>query len=586
MAKRPFPVVWILHEWWDEDMIQKQLEMRNNKGMTATTVKKALSVASHIVFVCEAQRVLYGPTAPSSVIYVGVPAPAAEDIPDRAAFGIDEQIFTFLNLGIVCPRKNQVWAVQLFKEFAGDRQNLRLKVVGARYTRQYEIDYLNEVKRAIDGDSRIELLDVTSQVDQFYKSCDCLLFTSTNEVTPMVISEAMSYGLPIISTDIAGIPEMITHGVEGYLCKAGETEKAVNYMQILCDDKERALEMGEAGKRRFSATFDLNKMVADYRQLLFNVAPPVILIDMDNSLVDWDAGFKKHWAGRCSIDREKSFFMANCVEPEFFNDVSLVDHAQGFFLNLPPMEGGIDAVHEMASMGLNVFIVTSAIMTSPFSAQEKIEWVRKYFGNLLLNKMIMLEDKTKAKGDILIDDKPLDELAPGGKHTSATWKQVVFDQPYNRNTNIPRITHWNEWKEIILPLLGSTDAGDPNPYEFEYGTPIDELTDFGRTARSGSTDAYDMRMQLLAQSAAVPIGGPLGFRRSEMFLDRLGTDGLRNDTDVDNNRKERTRTNLETAEKLLLALTGDTDELQLFRESYSKWKQGGTKRPGENNNVS
>ena len=198
----------------------------------------------------------------------------------------------------------------------------------------------------------------------------------------------------------------------------------------------------------------------------------------------------------------------------------------------------------------------------------------------------MLEDKTKAKGDILIDDKPLDELAPGGKHTSATWKQVVFDQPYNRNTNIPRITHWNEWKEIILPLLGSTDAGDPNPYEFEYGTPIDELTDFGRTARSGSTDAYDMRMQLLAQSAAVPIGGPLGFRRSEMFLDRLGTDGLRNDTDVDNNRKERTRTNLETAEKLLLALTGDTDELQLFRESYSKWKQGGTKRPGENNNVS
>ena len=112
MAKRPFPVVWILHEWWDEDMIQKQLEMRNNKGMTAATVKKALSVASHIVFVCEAQRVLYGPSAPSSVIYVGVPAPAAEDIPDRAAFGVDEQVFTFLNLQLAIRQLMHQYRIQ------------------------------------------------------------------------------------------------------------------------------------------------------------------------------------------------------------------------------------------------------------------------------------------------------------------------------------------------------------------------------------------------------------------------------------------------------------------------------------------
>ena len=137
---------------------------------------------------------------------------------------------------------------------------MRLKVVGARYTRQYEIDYVEEVKRVIDGDPRIELLDVTSQVDQFYKTCDCLLFTSTNEVTPMVISEAMSYGLPIISTNIAGIPEMINHGVEGFLCSAGETEKALEYMAIIEGDAERSLEMGEAGKRRFAENFDLNVM--------------------------------------------------------------------------------------------------------------------------------------------------------------------------------------------------------------------------------------------------------------------------------------------------------------------------------------
>ena len=65
----------------------------------------------------------------------------------------------------------------------------RLVIVGARYTRPYEISYLNEVKEAIalgQCSHLIELHDVTDDVDQFYKEADCLLVTSLNEVTPMV----------------------------------------------------------------------------------------------------------------------------------------------------------------------------------------------------------------------------------------------------------------------------------------------------------------------------------------------------------------------------------------------------------------
>ena len=75
----------------------------------------------------------------------------------------------------------------------------------SRYTRQYEIGYIDEVIEAVSGDPRIQLYEVTTDVDQYYSIADVLLFTSVNEVTPMVISEAMSYGIPIISTNIAGI---------------------------------------------------------------------------------------------------------------------------------------------------------------------------------------------------------------------------------------------------------------------------------------------------------------------------------------------------------------------------------------------
>ena len=69
--------------------------------------------------------------------------------------------------------------------------------MGARYIRQYEIDYVDKVKKIVGGDSRIELHDVTNDVDRFYRQADALLFTSLNEVTPMVIAEAC--GRPLLT---------------------------------------------------------------------------------------------------------------------------------------------------------------------------------------------------------------------------------------------------------------------------------------------------------------------------------------------------------------------------------------------------
>ena len=77
-------------------------------------------------------------------------------------------------------------------------------IVGARETRVYEAQYLQRLRKAIAGDPRIQLFDVTDDVDEFFRQADCLVLTSLNEVTPMVISEAMSWSLPIISTNIAG----------------------------------------------------------------------------------------------------------------------------------------------------------------------------------------------------------------------------------------------------------------------------------------------------------------------------------------------------------------------------------------------
>jgi glycosyltransferase involved in cell wall biosynthesis len=150
MALRPHPTIWIIHEWWDDEMIRENLAIRNIGGMTVDMVKRAMRDATRVVFVCEKQMRLYSPSAPSSVIYVGVPAPVGKDSRTRKSPGqecptpIPRYTFNILSLGIICPRKNQVWAVKVFKEFAQARDNVRLQIVGARFEIFYitsPIDY-------------------------------------------------------------------------------------------------------------------------------------------------------------------------------------------------------------------------------------------------------------------------------------------------------------------------------------------------------------------------------------------------------------------------------------------------------------
>lgn len=406
MSQRPHPVIWILHEWWDDEMIKENLRIRNYQGLTLNTVKHAMSVAAMVVCVCESQRKLYSPTAPSTVIFVGVPDPIPRQTasmldftPDEAAtdmlrdLSLPSRPFTFLCLGIICPRKNQIWTAQIFQKFAKDKQNVRLQIVGARYTRLYEIEYLQKLREVVGDDPRIEVIDVSENVDQFYKSADCLILTSLNEVTPMVISESLSWGIPVLSTNIAGIKEMFTDGMEGYHFDPHDEEKSLFGMEQIYSDEKLRNRMRRLARQRFETCFDLDLMVESYRQLVLSVAPPVVLLDMDGALIDFDGEFIKRWKNRSPIHRSKSYYIQDCVAAELKPDAEKLFHEKGFFASLSPMPGAIDAVREMERCGLKVYICTTPILTSKYCAQEKLNWVCKYLGEEWLEKVILCHDK-------------------------------------------------------------------------------------------------------------------------------------------------------------------------------------------------
>src|SRR5690606_18550174 len=72
--------------------------------------------------------------------------------------------------------------------------------------------------------------------------------TGDMERTPLAVLEASAAGIPVISTNHAGIPDVIIDGETGLLCKEHDVEGMAQHMITLLDNPEKAKRIGAAGK--------------------------------------------------------------------------------------------------------------------------------------------------------------------------------------------------------------------------------------------------------------------------------------------------------------------------------------------------
>ena len=80
---------------------------------------------------------------------------------------------------------------------------------------------------------------------------------------PTVIMEAMATGLPVISTDIGGIPEMVVQNETGFLVRPGDAVTLADAIEKVINDRSLAQKLGEAGYERAQKLFSIEKNVRD-----------------------------------------------------------------------------------------------------------------------------------------------------------------------------------------------------------------------------------------------------------------------------------------------------------------------------------
>jgi glycosyltransferase involved in cell wall biosynthesis len=166
---------------------------------------------------------------------------------------------TIICVGRLSPEKAQSGLIDAFATLAARHPGWRLVLVGDGPDRQA---LEQQVERSGLGD-RVEFvgrLPERATLVAIARS-DLLVLPSFMEGLPVVLMEAMALGVPVVSSNVAGIPELIDHGTTGLLFPASDWNALSAAIERMITDPAQGRQMAAMAKQRIAAEFDINRAV-------------------------------------------------------------------------------------------------------------------------------------------------------------------------------------------------------------------------------------------------------------------------------------------------------------------------------------
>lgn len=188
------------------------------------------------------------------------PEPAARERV-RAELGIREETFVAGTVGRTAVEKNQALLLRAVAPLLGPGAHLIVAGDGPL------LSALSELSRALGVAPFVHLLGARRDVPDVLNALDAFVLSSTIEGLPLVILEAMATGLPVISTSIGGIPNVIEEGVTGFLVPVGDEERLRARVAELRADPGLRHALGSRARSDAVTRFSAQRMGRDYIDL-------------------------------------------------------------------------------------------------------------------------------------------------------------------------------------------------------------------------------------------------------------------------------------------------------------------------------
>lgn len=184
----------------------------------------------------------------------------------------DPQPYTMLAVGAIIKRKGYMQLVDVVALLKKMFPEIKLTIVGT----VKEIPYYKELKdkihaKKLDANINIVIDAPFDDLLELYRTSQLFLLGSMEESQGIVLCEAMAVGLPIVATDVGGVRNVVTDGVNGYLSNYGDIHSMVNHILSLLqlEDVRQAMShknKEDAEQYRWKSIAD--KVMEEYEEVL------------------------------------------------------------------------------------------------------------------------------------------------------------------------------------------------------------------------------------------------------------------------------------------------------------------------------
>lgn len=198
--------------------------------------------------------------------------------PDRVAVvpnGVDADYFspdpsqqsgqpTVIYVGRLVEQKDPVMLLHAFRSTLDRVPEARLVIVGNGHLKPQ----VEALVKSLDLKSHVTLLPGTTDILPLLRQAWVFAMPSAWEGSPNAMIEAMGTGLPVVATNVGGIPDLVDHGKTGFMCESGDRETFGEHLsRILLDDALR-LAMGRKGREKVLNRHTITTMVEGTQQVL------------------------------------------------------------------------------------------------------------------------------------------------------------------------------------------------------------------------------------------------------------------------------------------------------------------------------
>ena len=185
----------------------------------------------------------------------------------RQKYGYADDEIIIANIGTVCERKGQhifIRTIASFMQHYAAGAKYRFLFVGGR-AGEYQDSLIRDMEML--GITNVNIITETRDAYDFFVLSDMFVCTSYEESFPRVLLEAMAFETPIVSTNVHGVPEMVTDRAEAYLVPPGDPVKFAKVMRTCLEKQQNGTSTAPMGYSKVVRAYDIARVLPKHADM-------------------------------------------------------------------------------------------------------------------------------------------------------------------------------------------------------------------------------------------------------------------------------------------------------------------------------